>query len=437
MDERSEHRTVALVRYDGTFASFERSLELCEGLRGLRPADKVLLKPNLMWGGTRSDPQFGRVTTSTVVGHTLEALREWGCTDLTVGDGSVPSKEFRSTTWRAFQWSGIDKVARRYGAKLVDFNAGPHEAVQLEDTTIELSTWALESDFLIDLPVLKTHQQAKVSLGMKNLKGVLSFGSKQKFHRHGLDRLIALLNTKIHPALTIIDGIYGLERGPEFSGTAHRRDLIIAGKDVLSCDIVGASVMGIPSSEVGHLNVFASLTGRSLALDDVDLRGVAIEDVRQHFEWRLPIEDAFHRAGIAGITVQPLDDSICTGCAVFTSALVGVVTKDCRGTQFDGVEVCVGRKMKAHPDSKTVFLIGSCAVAANKDVTGAVRIGGCPPSATEALRSFYLKSLPRRKAAAVLASRTIRSAATALGVYSETFAAFGVHEPPAFDKNHF
>jgi uncharacterized protein (DUF362 family) len=83
-------------------------------------------------------------------------------------------------------------VAKRYGAKLVDFNSEPFEEVQLEKIKVKISRWALESDFLINLPVLKTHRQTKVSLGMKNLKGCLAIESKKKFHKHDIARLIAL-----------------------------------------------------------------------------------------------------------------------------------------------------------------------------------------------------------------------------------------------------
>jgi len=67
--------------------------------------------------------------------------------------------------------------------------------------------------------------------------------------------MITLLNTKLRPSLTIIDGIYGLEKGPDFLGSPRRMDLIIAGKDVFSCDIVGAMVMGIPPVEVEYLKL--------------------------------------------------------------------------------------------------------------------------------------------------------------------------------------
>ena len=98
---------------------------------------------------------------------------------------------------------------------------------------------------MIDVPVLNTHAMTKVSLGMKNLKGCLSMNSKKKFHMADLEEMIALLNTQIPPQLTVIDGIYGMEKGPLSMGQAHRMNLIMASQDVLSCDMVGAAVLGI------------------------------------------------------------------------------------------------------------------------------------------------------------------------------------------------
>jgi uncharacterized protein (DUF362 family) len=234
MEAEQSKKKVSIVKYSGTLDSFIKAIELCDGLDALKSDHKVLLKPNIVWGGTRKVPPYGRVTTSTVVGHVLQVLRDRGCTDITIGEGTVSNKELGSNTVRGFDWTGIRKVANRYGARLIDFNDGPYEEVQLENIGVKISKWAMECDFLIDLPVLKTHFMTKISLGMKNLKGCLAPRSKQKFHKHDLNRLIALLNMRVRPSLTITDGIYGLERGPEFLGTPRRMDLIISGRDVFS-----------------------------------------------------------------------------------------------------------------------------------------------------------------------------------------------------------
>jgi uncharacterized protein (DUF362 family) len=428
---------VAIVRYDGTFDSFAKALKLCNGLDALKANDRVLLKPNILWGGRKPDPPYGRVTTSTIVGYVLQMLRDRGCTDITVGEGAIPNKELGSTTVQGYDWSGIGKVARRYGAKLIDFNSEPYEQVELDGVRVKISKWALESDFLIDLPVLKAHRQTKISLGMKNLKGCLALKSKQRFHRHDLNQMIALLNMKIRPSLTIIDGIYGLERGPDFLGTPHRMDLIIAGKDVFSCDIVGAMVMGIEPNEVEYLREFASLTGRSVSLERIEVLGEPIDQVAQKFEWRLSVEEVFRQAGIIGITIQEEGSSCCSGCSTILTALTAVFTKDNPNTVLDGVEICMGSQVRPKSDSKKVFLLGDCAASANKDLKEAITINGCPPPIIDAAMAVVLKSLPRQKAARILMWRAAKNMGMKLGIYHEAFPVFGACDPPGFDEKHF
>ncbi len=433
----TEKNKVAIVRYDGTQASLGKTLELCDGLDGLKPGDKVLLKPNILWGGQKNMPPYGRVTTSIIVEHLLQILRDWGCRDIAIGEGTIPNKELDSTTARGFRWTGMDKVAKRYGARLVDFNSEPCADLQLEDIKARIARCALESDFLIDIPVLKAHRQTKVSLGMKNMKGCLALASKKRFHTHDLSSLIALLNTKISPSLTVIDGIYASEKGPDFLGTPYRMDLIIAGKDVFACDIVGAAVIGIDPGEVDHLREYASLTGRIVSLGGIEVRGEPIDQVARQFEWRLSYEEVFRRYGIKGLTVQDPGNSFCSGCVAIMSALTGVITKDCAGETFDGVEICAGREVRAREGSKKVLLLGDCAVSANKGREDAVRIKGCPAPILDTVTAVALKCLPPKKAAAILIPRTFKNIGLKLGLYHEAFPAFGDCKPPEFDKKHF
>ncbi len=438
MEPKQSKEKVAIVRHDGTFASFAKALELCNGFDGLKTGDKILLKPNIFIVASRNLPQYGRVTTSTIVRYILQALRDRGCTDITIGEGTIPNKELGSTTAQGYKWSGIEKVARKYGARLVDFNSEPYKEVQLENVRVRVCERAMECDFLIDLPVLKTHRQAKVSLGMKNLKGCLALSSKQAFHRHNLNHLITLLNMKVRPSLTIIDGIYGLERGQEWLGsTPHRMDLIIAGKDVFSCDVVGAMVLGIEPGEVEYLNEFASLTGRTMSLDGIEVRGEAIDQVARKFDWQLSLEDVFRQAGMEGITIQKPGLSYCSGCMAITTVLAAVVSKESPGVAMDRVELCLGGEVKAKEESKNVFLIGDCAISANKDRKDAVKVKGCPPPAVDTVMAVIRKSLPPQRARKIVMSRLVKGVGTKLGLYNETFPIFGVCKPPEFDKKHF
>ena len=85
----------------------------------------------------------------------------------------------------------------------------------------------LESDFLVNIPVMKTHAQTVVSLGVKNVKGLIDVNSRKKCHspdpEKDLHYIVSKLAKVIPSSFTIIDGIYTNERGPGFDGKMRRR----------------------------------------------------------------------------------------------------------------------------------------------------------------------------------------------------------------------
>jgi len=430
---------VAIVKYDKTLNSLRKAIELCNGFEELKPKSRVLLKPNIETSGTPSKmPPYGIVTTSRMVAYLIQLLHERGCRDISIGEGTVVNKELGTDTPKGYKWSGIARAAKKYGVKLIDFNNESYQNVELDGVKIRISSVALESEFLINLPVLKTHCETKVSLGLKNLKGCLDMRSRREFHRKGLERMIALLNTKVKPKLTIIDGIYALERGPDLAGTAHRMNLVIAGKDILSCDIVGSTVLGIEPSSVAHLKEFASITGQQLDIGTIDIRGERIKEVTKRLEWRVNLEDTFFRpARIGGVTLQDVDTSCCSGCNGSVWPALMAFCKDNQGTALDNVEICYGSEIKAKKESKRVFLVGSCAIEANRDLEDAIRIKGCPPKMADTLLTLMNHTIDKGKARRILALRLMKLSLMKLGLYDEDFPVYKHYALPEFDRNYF
>jgi len=376
-----ERATVALVKYDQTPNALRKALELCDGFEKLKTTDKVLIKPNAGQGLKRTQPPNGVVTTTAVLGDLIRLLHDYGCSDITIGEGPILLPEFRWDPARAFEWSGIKQLAQELSVNLVDFNEGEFARFVMGGKRVEVSKVALEADFLINVPVLKAHRQSMVSIGLKNLKGCLHNTSKKNFHRFGLGRFIALLNTKIRTDLAIIDGIYALQRGP-WGDDAHRLDLLIAGKDVLSCDLVGSAVLGIDPKTVPHFQEFAQMTGRSLDVESIDIKGERIEDVATKLEWRLVLAGETLREDydVKGVAMDDPGALVCTACG--TTAWTGICQylEENRGATFDSMEFCMGLGPKAKEESRQVFLLGNCAITANKERKDAIRLKGCPPS---------------------------------------------------------
>ena len=53
MEKEETKEKVAIVKYDGTRNALKRAIELCGGFEGLKPSHKILLKPNILWAGTK------------------------------------------------------------------------------------------------------------------------------------------------------------------------------------------------------------------------------------------------------------------------------------------------------------------------------------------------------------------------------------------------
>ena len=81
----------AVVKYDGTINSLKGAIELCNGFEKLKPDDRVLLKPNIVWGGggTKKMPKYGMVTTSRIIEDLILLLQEYGCRNITIGEQGV------------------------------------------------------------------------------------------------------------------------------------------------------------------------------------------------------------------------------------------------------------------------------------------------------------------------------------------------------------
>jgi Ni,Fe-hydrogenase III small subunit len=231
-----------------------------------------------------------------------------------------------------------------------------------------------------------------VSLGIKNLKGMIDIPSRKRCHnthpQNDLHFWVARLADRMPPMLTLIDGIYTAERGPNIDGTMHRGNLLIASADVLSADLVGAKVLGHDPAAVPHLEHAAANRRRPVDLGDVEVVGESPASVaRPHafeFEYTadktLPLPMA--KMGIRGLAYPKFDLSLCTYCSGLTRSVLLAIARAWKGKPWDDIEVLSGKVMKPSPGRKKTILFGKCMVQANKDdprIREMIAIKGCPP----------------------------------------------------------
>ena len=397
-------KRVSIVSYEKPIESVRKAIDLSNGLINMPPKAKVFIKPNIVfWTKAAAFPKWGVITTSRVVEDMIIILKEHGIDDITIAEGGVTFKPKDTKTYaHAFEALGYGTLKRRYGIKYIDIMQRPFAEVDLgAGVVLNHNVDILDCDFVVNLPVLKTHSQARVSLGIKNLKGLIDIPSRKKCHEESgdidLDYMIARLANKIPPSMTLIDGIYSLELGPLFTGNARRRNLLVASADILAADMVGSRLLGFDPTHIPHLVHAAKDRRRALDLSDVEITGESIEKVAQAHEWEFPYtEDGalplpLAKKGMQGLAYRKYDKTLCTYCSLLPNAILWGLYKGWRGEAWNGVEVLSGKVMPPTPGMKKTILLGQCMYDRHKDhadIQEMISVKGCPPQPKAIVRAF-------------------------------------------------
>ena len=435
--------TVAVVRYEEPERSVRRAVEMCRGLDHLPARAKVFIKPNIVfWTRSVPFPKWGVITTTRVVEDVVLMLKERGIDAVTIGEGTVTmTPGDTETAAHAFETLGYGALTRRYGVKCLNVFERPFAPVDLGDGfKVGFNADALESDFIVDLPVLKSHNQTVVSLGIKNLKGLIDIPSRKRCHSmqpgRDLHAWVARLADRMPRMLTLIDGIYSNERGPGFDGRMHRSNVLLASADVLSADLVGARILGHGPGHVPHLVHAARNRGRPWDLSDIAILGEKIEAVARHHEHDFVYSETpdgtmpapLAREGLQGIFYRKYDLSMCTYCSAVNGIMLSAVRHAWKGAPWDRVEVLTGKSMQPTPGMNKTILVGKCMYKAhrkNPDIRQMIAVKGCPPEPKDLLHAL-------RQAGIDADSKWFEDLDRLPGVFMSRYAG-----RPEFEEGHF
>jgi uncharacterized protein (DUF362 family) len=240
---------------------------------------KVLIKPNIT---TNMPASTGVTTHASIVEGVLQYLREEGDFELIIAEGGGCDIS------KAFDELSFSEVARKHDARLVDLNKDRSITVQVENPLSQkefpIAETVLECDCIVNVPCLKVHGwKMQVTLCMKNMMGFITPSSYRGSIMHtDFDRRMIDLLKVVKPDVNIIDGLVGHERG-EIIGEPVGTKVIIASKDFVAADAVGAAVMGFSEGEVGHISLAEALGLGKARLNEIEIKGEKIESVKKHF----------------------------------------------------------------------------------------------------------------------------------------------------------
>jgi uncharacterized protein (DUF362 family) len=399
--------TVAVVRYEKPQESVQKAVELSGGLDHLPAGARVFIKPNLVfWTKATDFPKWGALTTSRVVEDMVVLLKERGIDQITLGEGMVVADpKDTETAAHAFESLGYRTLESRYGIRCCNVMERPFEKVDLGDgIVLKFSSEVMNSDFVVNLPTMKTHNQTFVSLGIKNLKGLIDIPSRKKCHSmepgKDLHFYVARLADRMPPLFTLIDGIYTLEKGPGFDGRPRRSDLLVASADFLSADLVSCKILGHDPEKVPHLALAAANHGRPADLSDIDVKGMPVEEVATPHDHDFPytvddersVPTPLAKDGIKGVYYRKYDLSMCTYCSGINGIILTAIRYAWKGEPWDKVEVLTGKSIEPTPGMNKTILLGKCIIKANKDnpdIREAIPIRGCPPNMGDIVKALH------------------------------------------------
>jgi uncharacterized protein (DUF362 family) len=269
--------SVAIIR-GGIHPStiLESALELIDAERLITPEDRVLIKPNYV---VAKHPSTGITTDSRILESVIEFVKGCGVKDIVVGEGGS------GNTDKAFNVVGIREITSKQKVKLVNLNRDPRINIKISNALalkeVGVARTALESTCIINVPKLKIHHMAVVTLNMKNLMGLIL--PKNIMHGQLHEKIVDLSSVfKDKVKINVIDGLVAGEID-ETSGNPVKMDLLIAGQDMVAVDTVGTAIMGIDPRKVKYLTI-AGENGLGVSnLDEIQVLGERIEDVKKQF----------------------------------------------------------------------------------------------------------------------------------------------------------
>ena len=239
----------------------------------VKPGDKVVIKPNIGWD--RNIEQAANTHPDVVTALALLAL-DAGASKVSVFDR--PCNEER----RCYHNSGIKPAMDRIDdsrAECTYIDNRRFVPVQIKNGKA-LSEWsfyrdALEADCYINVPIAKDHGLSKLTLGMKNVMGVIG-GQRGRIH-HNIAQNLADLNTVIRPSLTVVDATrILLENGPSGGSLSYVKtlDTIIASTDPVACDAYATTLFGMDPRDIG-----STIQAYKMGLGKIDLHQCNIINV--------------------------------------------------------------------------------------------------------------------------------------------------------------
>ena len=209
--------------------------------RFVKPGQDVIIKPNICVD--YHPPEYAATTNPVVVAALVSLSLGAGAKRVRVMDS--PFAGISPTS--AYAASGIEAAVKAAGGEMEVMSPIKFAKFDIPQGK-SITSWnfyrdVLETDVLIDVPIAKNHSMARLTLGGKNLLGVVS--NPNQLHSDLAQRIADILSL-VRPTLTVVDAYRILvEHGPTGGSLNDVRQAktIIASHDIIAADAYGCHVI--------------------------------------------------------------------------------------------------------------------------------------------------------------------------------------------------
>ncbi|MCX8093622.1 MAG: DUF362 domain-containing protein [Candidatus Goldbacteria bacterium] len=270
--DKTEKPLLAAIKGATPDKMFERGIAAFGGMtQFVKKGQTVLVKPNIGWDVA---PELAANTNPKLVGAIIKHCIDAGAKKVYVFDHTCDNWE------RAYKNSGIEYAVKQAGGVMVPGNfKSNYQKVTVPGGKVLKSTEVHEllitSDVFINVPVLKSHGSAQLTIAMKNLMGVV--WDRRYWHITDLHQCIADFAAYRKPDLTVIDAYNVMTehgpRGTDGSDLVKMQSQIIS-TDFVAADAAAAKLFGLEPSDIRHIKIAGEKGLGKINLNDVNIKKI-------------------------------------------------------------------------------------------------------------------------------------------------------------------
>lgn len=252
---------------------FDSAIASWGGMQAFVPkGSRVLVKPNIGWD---VPPERGGNTHPALVGCIIKHCLSAGAREVSVFDHTCDN-------WRrCYTNSSIEAAVKAAGGKMVSGDSeGYYKIVSVPQgqrlKEAKVHEAFLNADVFINVPVLKHHSSSMLTIGMKNLMGVV--WDRGYWHRNDLHQCIADFASFRRPDLTVVDAYNVMKRngprGVSINDVVSMKALIVS-TDPVAADAAGARLFGTDPGDIRHIQIASEMN-----LGRINLKTLSINRIK-------------------------------------------------------------------------------------------------------------------------------------------------------------